>query len=209
MINIVITDDHPMMVEGLKNILAAEPDFKVLDDFTDGRSTLDQIKRIQPDLLLLDINLPDTNSIELVASLKKRCPQMKIIAISVHNEYAVINSMLNEGADGYIQKNAAGKEIIAGVRSVCKGERFLCTKTALKMARKEDVGLQNVPKLTRREKEILMEAIKGSTTVQIAETLFISHHTVESHRKNLIEKFGVKSVASVIKLALEYGILRD
>lgn len=77
------------------------------------------------------------------------------------------------------------------------------------MSRKENVGLKNVPKLTRREKEILMEAIKGSTTVQIAETLFISHHTVESHRKNLIEKFEVKSITSVIKLALEYGILRD
>lgn len=77
------------------------------------------------------------------------------------------------------------------------------------MSKKDNIGLQNVPKLTRREKEILMEAVKGSTTVQIAETLFISHHTVESHRKNLIEKFEVKSIASVIKLALEYGILRD
>jgi len=209
MVNIVITDDHPMMLEGLKNILAAEADFKILDCFTDGKSTLDHIKRIQPDILLLDINLPDTNSIELVALFKKRCPNMKIVAISVHNEYAVINSMITEGADGYIQKNASGPEIIAGIRSVYKGELFLCAKTKLKMSKKDDNGLQNVPKLTRREKEILMEAIKGSTTVQIAETLFISHHTVESHRKNLIEKFGVKSVASVIKLALEYGILRD
>ncbi|RZJ91100.1 MAG: response regulator transcription factor [Chryseobacterium sp.] len=209
MVNIVITDDHPMMLEGLKNILAAEPDFKILDCFTDGKSTLDQIKHIQPDILLLDINLPDTNSIELVALFKKRCPQMKIVAISVHNEYAVINSMITEGADGYIQKNASGAEIIAGIRSVYQGELFLCVKTKLKMSMKDDIGLQNVPKLTRREKEILMEAIKGSTTVQIAETLFISHHTVESHRKNLIEKFEVKSIASVIKLALEYGILRD
>lgn len=209
MVNIVITDDHPMMLEGLKNILAAEPDFKILDCFTDGKSTLDRIKRIQPDILLLDINLPDTNSIELVALFKKRCPQMKIVAISVHNEYAVINSMITEGADGYIQKNASGPEIIAGIRSVFEGELFLCPKTKLKMSRKENVGLKNVPKLTRREKEILMEAIKGSTTVQIAETLFISHHTVESHRKNLIEKFEVKSITSVIKLALEYGILRD
>lgn len=209
MVNIVITDDHPMMLEGLKNILAAEPDFKILDCFTDGKSTLDRIKRIQPDILLLDINLPDINSIELVALFKKQCPQMKIVAISVHNEYAVINSMITEGADGYIQKNASGPEIIAGIRSVFQEELFLCAKTKLKMSKKEDVGLQNVPKLTRREKEILMEAIKGSTTVQIAETLFISHHTVESHRKNLIEKFEVKSIASVIKLALEYGILRD
>ncbi|KKX48619.1 response regulator transcription factor [Sphingobacterium sp. IITKGP-BTPF85] len=96
MVNIVITDDHPMMLEGLKNILEAEPDFKILDCFTDGKSTLERIKRINPDILLLDINLPDTNSIELVALFKKRCPHMKIVAISVHNEYAVINSMITQ-----------------------------------------------------------------------------------------------------------------
>lgn len=124
MVNIVITDDHPMMLEGLKNILEAEPDFKILDCFTDGKSTLERIKRINPDILLLDINLPDTNSIELVALFKKRCPHMKIVAISVHNEYAVINSMITQGADGYIQKNALGPEIIAGIRSVCQGELF-------------------------------------------------------------------------------------
>lgn len=210
MVNIVITDDHPMMLEGLKNILTAETDFKVLDCFTDGKSTLANIKISQPDILLLDINLPDCNSIELVSLLKKQCPGMKILAISVHNEYAVINSMISEGADGYIQKNASGLEIIEGIRTVLQGKLFLCSQTRLKMSKdlKEEV-LQNVPKLTRREKEILHEAARGLTTAQMAETLFISPHTVESHRKNLIEKFGVKSIASVIKLALEYGIIRE
>lgn len=209
MIKIAITDDHPMMVEGLKNILATETDFEILECFTDGKSTLDGIKHRRPDILLLDINLPDTNSMELVASLKKQCTDMKVIAISVHNEYAVINSMITEGAEGYIQKNASGAEIVSGIRRVFQGELFLCEKTKLKMSKKNADGLQNVPKLTRREKEILMEAVKGSTTAEIAKTLFISHHTVESHRKNLIEKFEVKSITSVIKLAIEYGILRD
>jgi len=209
MVNIVITDDHPMMLEGLKNILAAEVDFKVLNCFTDGKMTLEFIGTCQPDILLLDINLPDSNSIELVSLLKKKCPDMKILAISVHNEYAVINSMLAEGANGYIQKNASGLEIIAGIRTVLQGQRFLCSQTSLKMSKDADGSLQKVPKLTRREKEILLEAVRGLTTAQMAETLFISPHTVESHRKNLIEKFGVKSITSVIKLALEYGIIRE
>lgn len=209
MVNIVITDDHPMMLEGLKNILAAEVDFKVLNCFTDGKTTLEHIGSIQPEILLLDINLPDRNSIELVSLLKKQCPEMKILAISVHNEYAVINSMLTEGANGYIQKNASGQEIIEGIRTVLQGQRFLCSQTRLKMSKDADGSLQSVPKLTRREKEILLEAVKGLTTSQMAETLFISPHTVESHRKNLIEKFGVKSITSVIKLALEYGIIRE
>lgn len=135
---------------------------------------------------------------------------MKILAISVHNEYAVINSMISEGADGYIQKNASGLEIVEGIRTVLQGRLFLCSQTRLKMDRElKGEGLQNVPKLTRREKEILHEAARGLTTAQMAESLFISPHTVESHRKNLIEKFGVKSIASVIKLALEYGIIRE
>jgi DNA-binding NarL/FixJ family response regulator len=149
MVNIVITDDHPMMLEGLKNILAAEVDFKVLNCFTDGKMTLEFIGTCQPDILLLDINLPDSNSIELVSLLKKKCPDMKILAISVHNEYAVINSMLAEGANGYIQKNASGLEIIAGIRTVLQGQRFLCSQTSLKMSKDADGSLQKVPKLTR------------------------------------------------------------
>jgi DNA-binding NarL/FixJ family response regulator len=209
MIKLMITDDHPMVVEGLKNVLALEPEFEIIECFTDGASTFKGLALIEPDILILDINLPDINSVEHVAKLRQNHPAMKIIALSVHNEYAVINSILSEGASGYIQKNAAGHEIVDGIHQVYLGKRFLCSQTSRVMERKMTDELRSVPKITRREKEILQEAAKGLTTPQIADLLFISPHTVESHRKNLIEKFKVKNITSVIKLALEYGLIRE
>ncbi len=209
MTSIFITDDHPLVLEGLKNVLAEAPGLEVSGCFANAAETLEAIKKTLPTVLLLDINLPDANGIELVQKVKSVSPDTRIIALSVHNEYAVINSMFNEGADGYIQKNALGDEIIDGIRTVLKGRRFLCSQSTAVMQRNAKDGLKNVPKVTRREKQILQEASKGLTTQQIADTLFISPHTVESHRKNLMEKFEVKNLASAIKLAMEYGLIRE
>ncbi len=159
------------------------------------------------DILLLDINLADINSIELIKPLKKKFENLQIIMLSVHNELPVINSTLAEGALGYIQKNASVSEILEGISTVYSGKRFLCSQTKSVLEKKSPDGLSQVPKLTRREKEILAEAAKGLTTNQIAEKLFISHHTVESHRKNLIEKFQTSNLSSAIKLAIEYGLI--
>jgi DNA-binding NarL/FixJ family response regulator len=158
------------------------------------------------DILLLDINLVDTNSIELIKPLKKKYGNLQIIMLSVHNELPVINSTLAEGALGYIQKNASVSEIL-GINTVYAGKQFLCSQTNSVLEKKSLDGLNQVPKLTRREKEILAEAAKGLTTNQMAEKLFISPHTVESHRKNLIEKFQTSNLSSAIKLAIEYGLI--
>lgn len=209
MIDIIITDDHPLLLEGLKNVFAAEKDLMVKACFFDGKSTLEGLKNSTADVLFLDINLPDINSIEVVGQIKSTYPEMKIIILSVHNEFAVINSMLQEGADGYIQKNASGTDIITGIHTVLEGTTYLCTQTRQIMDKKQQEGLKKVPKITRREKEILQQAAKGYTTIQIADILFISPHTVDSHRKNLMEKFEVKNLTTVIKLALEYGLIRE
>lgn len=208
MIKIAITDDHPLLLEGLKNILSKEDFFEVVGCYPDASTMHVALSNTNIDILLLDINLPDANSIELIKPLKLKYPNMRIIIISVHNEYAVINSVLQEGAHGYIQKNASVDEIITGVEHILKGNKFLCSQTKSIVDKKAKDGLNSVPKLTRREKEVLTEAASGLTTSQIAEKLFISPHTVESHRKNLIEKFGAKNLSSTIKLALEYGLIR-
>jgi len=171
-------------------------------------ATLEAVELDAPAVLLLDINLPDMNGIDLVKKVKALSPDIRIIALSVHNEYAVINSMFQEGADGYIQKNALGEEIAEGIHAVVTGRRFLCLQSAEIMQRKAAEGLKSVPRVTRREKEILYQAAKGLTTQEIASVLFISPHTVESHRKNLMEKFEVKNLASAIKLATKYGLIQ-
>lgn len=207
MTKIAITDDHPLLLEGLRNILSKEKDFEVVGCYPDAASMYSALAETAVDVLLLDINLPDANSIELIGPLKLKYPTMQIIVISVHNEYAVINSVLQQGARGYMQKNASVEEIIRGVGQILNGDTFLCSKTQSVLEKKSKDELKTVPKLTRREKEVLTEAASGLTTPQIAEKLFISPHTVESHRKNLIEKFGTKNLSSAIKLASEYGLI--
>lgn len=207
MIKIGITDDHPLLLEGLKNILSNQPTINTVECYSSAKALQDALTTVEIDILLLDINLDNTNSIELIKPLKKKYPEMHIIMLSVHNEYAVINSCLEEGSSGYIQKNASVDEIVEGINSIFDGKIFLCSQTKSVMNKKEKDGLNTIPKLTRREKEILAEAALGLTTQQIADKLFISTHTVDSHRKNLIEKFKTSNLSSAITLAIEYGLV--
>lgn len=209
MINIAITDDHPLLSEGLKNILAQEPDLNIIGCYPNAQVLVKALEETTIDVLLLDINLSDANGLELISPLIKKHKDLKIIMLSVHNEFAVINSAFQEGAHGYIQKNASIDEIKLGIQEILFGKKFLCKQTKLIIDKKNSTELKSVPKLTRREKEILAEAAQGLTTTQIAEKLFISHHTVESHRKNLIEKFKTSNLSSAIKMALDYGLIRE
>lgn len=207
MIKVVITDDHPLLLEGLKNILNNQDQIEVVACFESSTALQKALLSHTIDILLLDINLADKNSMELISPLKKKYPDMQIIMLSVHNEFAVINSCLAEGASGYIQKNASVDEIVTGIRMVNDGDIFLCSQTKTILEKKQKDGLNIIPKLTRREKEVLAEAALGFTTQQIAEKLFISTHTVDSHRKNLIEKFKTSNLSSAITLAIEYGLI--
>lgn len=207
MIKVAITDDHPLLLEGLKNILNNENTVEVIHCFTTAKDLLAALPEIDIDVLLLDINLQDANSIEILGTITKIKPHLNIIMLSVHNELPVINSCLKQGATGYIQKNASVNEILVGIESVYAGKKFLCSQTQLKVKTAETNQPTTVPKLTRREKEVLTEAALGFTTNQIAEKLFISPHTVESHRKNLIEKFQTNNLSTAIKLGLEYGLI--
>lgn len=207
MIKIAITDDHPLLTEGLSKILSNQENIQVVGCYSSAELMKESLKKNQIDILLLDINLGDINSIELIRPLKNKYPSMHILMLSVHNEYAVINSTIQEGASGYIQKNASVEEILAAIQTVYNDQKYFCTQTQDTLSRKSKEGLNTIPKLTRREKEILIEAATGLTTQQIADKLFISSHTVDSHRKNLIEKFKTNNISSVITLAIEYGLI--
>lgn len=207
MIKIAIADDHPLLLEGLKNILNNKEMVEVVRCFKSAEELLSGLPDDNIDILLLDINLKDGNSIEFMHIIFKKSPEIKIIMLSVHNELPVINSCINQGAVGYIQKNASIDEILTGIIKVNNCEKYFCSETQKKLIQGKTDEPSIVPKLTRREKEILIEAAKGLTTNQIAEKLFISTHTVETHRKNLIVKFEATNLSNVIKLALEYGLI--
>ena len=207
MINVIITDDHPIVTEGIKNLLNDQPDIRITGCFVNGAATLLALPHTFADVILLDINLPDINGITLCKKIKQEMEDVKIVALSIHNERAVIRSMLQNGADAYVLKNALGDEILQAIRTVYDGGTYLCnaTRQALEGAAADE--LSTVPHITRREKEILQLVGKGHTTQQIASDLFISPHTVESHRKKLMEKFGVNNMASVVKMATDYHLL--
>jgi DNA-binding NarL/FixJ family response regulator len=207
MIKVVVVEDHPIMVEGLKNILRSDAGIEVSGAYGDGKGLLQALEKGQPDVILMDVNLPDISGVNLCGEVKKKYEDIKIIGLSTHDEQPVIHSMLQNGASGYVLKNALGNEIIHAIYAIMDGEQYLCssTKEALKNADME--LLKAIPRITRREKEILQLIGKGLTTMQIADQLFISTHTVESHRKNLMEKFGVNNTTSVVKLASEYKLL--
>jgi|SRR5699024_4394696 len=207
MIQIAITDDHPIVLEGLKNLIEAQDDMQLMGLFTNGADTLKALKKQVPDVLLLDINLPDISGIELSKQLCESYPDICILILSIHNEKAVIGSVLQNKVNGYLLKNSEGKEIVQAIHHVMKGETYLCRQVREIWNNNEDDSLDTVPIITRREKEILVLIAEGLTSSQIADRLFISTHTVDSHRKNLMEKFRTNSITVVIKLAAEYSLL--
>ncbi|MBV7532136.1 response regulator transcription factor [Chitinophaga sp. sic0106] len=207
MIKVILIDDHPIVMEGLKNLLATREELTVAGCFNNGAAGLEAINTLEPDVVLLDINLPDINGIDLCKQVRKYDKDVRIIALSVHNERPVIKNILNSGANGYVLKNSVGEEIIMAINAALKGDTYLCNAAREIISQVQEGELSDIPKITRREKEIMGLVSKGLTTGQIAGQLFISTHTVESHRKNLIEKFDVTTMTAVIKLATQYGLL--
>lgn len=207
MIKVLLIDDHPIVMEGLKNLLSRQEDVTVTGCFDTGKAGLQAIEALAPDVVLLDINLPDINGIDLCQQVRKNDKDVRIIALSVHNERPVIKNVLNSGANGYVLKNAVGDEIIMAINAALKGEIYLCRASRNIVSQVQEGELTEIPKITRREKEIMVLVSKGLTTGQIAEQLFISTHTVESHRKNLMDKFDVNTMTAVIKFATQFGLI--
>jgi DNA-binding NarL/FixJ family response regulator len=202
---VVIIDDHPIVADGLKNLLESS-NIQVTGIYHLGETAWSDLDRTVPDAILMDINLPDVSGVVLCQRVRQKYPAVRVIALSVHNERPVIMGMLNSGASGYVLKNATGADIISALKAAGDGLNYLCSGTQQVLGSYEGNGSKEVPRLTRREKEILQLLGTGQTTQQIAARLFISTHTVESHRKNLIEKFGVPNTATVIKLATDLGL---
>lgn len=206
MIRVYITDDHPIVLDGLRNLIESQEDMELKGLFTHAEETLQALKKELADILLLDINLPDRSGIELSKELKELYPDLPIIILSVHNEKAVIGSVLKNKVNGYLLKNSVGAEIIEAIHQVMGGKNYLCRQTR-EIYYNSDTGLEAVPVVTRREKEVLSFIARGYTTSQIADKLFVSTHTVESHRKNLMEKFRANSMPVIIKLATQYKLI--
>ncbi len=205
-ISIIIVDDHPVVSEGLNSLLQEKEHMKVVGTFTTGEATLDFLKDHYPEVILLDISLPDVNGVDLCRDIKEKYPNVRVLAISNHSERSIIAQMLQSGASGYLLKNSSVEELTRSIVNAVEGNPSLSPAVQAILTQGQGTVYKR-PRLTRREKEVLKWVAEGLTTDQIAEKLYISPLTVETHRRNLMHKFGVKNTAALIKTAAEQALL--
>ncbi|HRQ49001.1 MAG TPA: response regulator transcription factor [Agriterribacter sp.] len=198
-----IVDDHYLVIEGIRSLLQDEKDIEWMGHAMNASSCLAFLEHQEPDVILMDINLPDKSGIDLCKEVKTLYPAVAILGLSTFNQQPVIRNMMDNGASGYVLKNATKEELLTAITTVGMGKTFLSFE-ALQSLR-ETAG--EAPVITRREKEVLRLIAEGLTNAEIAGKLFISTFTVNTHRKSLIEKFGVSNTAVLIARAIKGGIL--
>lgn len=204
-LKLTIVDDHPMILEGLKSLLERNTKFQVFS-FTKGSAAMDFIQENKIDVVLLDIVLNDGSGLEFCKLIKQKVPQCIVIALSNQAERSIIFRFLENGGNGYILKNADSREITDGIEKALNGDLALSREVQEIMLRSSSSGFQ-LPRLTKREKQILQAIAKGNTSAQIAEQLFISVITVETHRRNLLQKFKAKNMVELIKIAIQNQLI--
>lgn len=206
MINVFIVDDHQLVIEGIISFLQKEKDIKVAGYATTAMACLDFFKTNTADVILMDINLPDMNGMDLCKLIKNNYSGVSVIALSTLNQGSYITQIIENGASGYLLKNADKAEIIEAILTVENGKTFFSFEAGriYKAATEKKTGL---PVLSKREKEILKLIAEGLTNVEISKQLFISIDTVDTHRKNLYTKLNVKNIALLIRQAIEHNYL--
>jgi len=208
MIRLLLADDHPVIRDGISSILDNEPDIELVACAHDGDYLLELLERVKVDVVLMDINMPGMNGIEATKALKKRHPELKVLSYSQYDEKRFIKQMLKSGANGYLLKNSDAGELINAVKIVNEGGMYLSPELpnifGTKISRRSNYLF---PELSSRERDVLMEICKEKNTKEIAEILFISPNTVETHRSNLLLKVGVKNTAGLVKWAIENEIV--
>jgi DNA-binding NarL/FixJ family response regulator len=203
-ISIFIVDDHYMVIEGIHSLLQQEKEIEWMGHAMNAESCLGFLQQQLPDVILMDINLPDKSGIDLCKEVKAKYPPVHIIGLSSFNQQSFIQKMLDNGASGYVLKNATREELMEAIETVMNGERFLSDEAAQTIKKNED---SKIPIITRREKEVLTLIAEGLTNAEIGEKLFISTTTVDTHRKNLLSKFEVKNTASLIRMAAQFHLV--
>ena len=200
---VFIVDDHYIVIEGIRSLLQTEKDIEWMGHAMNAASCLAFLQRQQPDVILMDISMPDMSGIDLCKVVKEKYPSVFIIGLSTFNQQSFIQKMMDNGASGYVLKNASTDELLEAINTVCRGRIYMSFEVAETI--KNNPGSSIV--LTRREKEVLKLIADGMTNNEIAQTLFISATTIDTHRKNLLEKFEAKNTALLIRMATQMQII--
>ncbi len=211
MTKIAVTDDHSMIIEGLKTMFIAYPNYEICAGYASISQTIENIEKDKPDVLLLDINLQDGSGTIAAKEILNLLPTLKIIALSSYDDPMIVRQIIKNGAKGFLLKNTTPVEIIKAVETALKDalylspvlqERFLQSGLGI-----ENTSFSSNPKLTNREKEVLKLIVDELTTEEISEKLFVTPKAIEAHRSNLLQKLGARNTAGLVKIAIEKGLL--
>jgi two-component system NarL family response regulator len=208
-IRVLLVEDHRMVREALCEVLKKVPDIEIVGEAGDAREGLDQAIALAPDVVVLDIRLPDVNGIEVAARLKDAGVTAKVVALSAFADKRFVTAMLRAGASGYVTKSAAGTELVRAIRAVAAGQGYFSPDIAGALAsemRDRPLAGEAVP-LARREREVLRLIAEGVRSPAIAEQLHVTVGTVEVHRRNIMRKLGLRTVAELTKHAIREGII--
>ncbi len=207
MISVFIVDDHPIVVEGLKSVIEKLDGLHISGVAYNAVDTINLLKTMDTDVLLLDINLPDISGIDLCKKVRNQFPHIRILGISTFSERSYISRMIENGAMGYLIKSASADEISEAITTVMQGRLYMSLNLEHLLRPSSVVQPEALPNLTKREKEVLQHISEGLTNVQIAEKLFVSPSTIDTHRKNMITKLEVNNTAALIRFAIEHGLI--
>jgi DNA-binding NarL/FixJ family response regulator len=202
-VKLFLVDDHYMIIEGITSLMQNQPTVSIIGHAQNAESCMAFLQRLQPDVIFLDINLPDKSGIDICKEIKTKYPTIKIIALTTFNQNSYISKMLDNGANGYILKNATKEEMLIAIQTVMQHKQYLTAEISETIKDNNS----NKPMITRREKEILQLIAEGLTSSEIGKKLFISTTTVDTHRKHLLEKFKVNNTAILIKNATQLGLI--
>jgi DNA-binding NarL/FixJ family response regulator len=211
-IKVLLADDHKIFLDGLQALLEAQSEVEVLATAENGQVLLDKMKQHPAEVVLLDYNMPGMDGLECTRLLRERHPEAKVLVLSMHNTPGHIQKILKAGAHGYLLKNTGKEELLKAIATVKEGGVYYSaevTETIMQGLQRKEAQATNyqIGSLTEREKEVLILIAEERTSLEIAEELHISKHTVETHRKNLISKLQVRNVSGLVKYAVQQGLV--
>ncbi len=209
-IKLLLVDDHELFLEGIISLLEGNENLEIIGTALNGKEALAKIAATPPDMILCDLNMPEMDGIELVKIVKEEYPDIKIIVLTMHDDRPTVTEIMMAEAEGYILKNTDRAELMTAIKRVCDGSTYYCNAVMsiiLDRYKEEKKQEEHDIRLTEREVEILQLIAQEKSSEEIAESLFISRRTVETHRKNIIKKTEVKSVVGLLKIGYKLGLI--
>jgi DNA-binding NarL/FixJ family response regulator len=212
-IRVLVADDHMIVRTGIRHVLESEPGFEVVGEAANGTEALSLTAKLKPDVVVLDISMPDVSGLELAARLRGAGGGTRILILSMHNNAEYVLESVRAGAHGYLLKDTAATELRTAIRAICQGQSYFSPPVASRLSAavrgEHDPQPAGLDQLTGREREVLHGIAQGRTNKQIATELGISHRTVETHRESLMRKLQIRTVAELTRFALGAGILKS